>query len=736
VSGQGKARYAFESHTHSGLGTGTGGTGGTIIYSGAGSPSSSVGVAGDFYVDTTNKIFWGPKGSSWTTSFSLNGSPGATGATGPQGPAGSSSSGSSYAFPNKLLVDWFKVLDPALGNPLDTTATKPSISSQGSGVSTILMDDTLIYGSPCAKWIFTSASGVCELGAFPSGTEQAGTSPSLVSFIADSTTVDVIYVRAYHSFGASVNARLHIYDITGSTNYYTPSVSMASATWTDFSYTLASSLNGHRLVPSLQLTVSSGTTGIAKVSSFFGAKTVTIADTTTADYVKQSFGSQSQLVTSVSQGGIGPDTNSVATTYTSTGLGDFFTIQKSGRYLFNIAYGLTVYLQSVGSIYNRPDTEFHEVEITFHVGSAGSPASLVLSESIYCPHTADGHCLQVYATDRWFYRRLIYSQTVGWICTDHLDDIPPVVKKFPTVVSGTSTPTYLNGTAVRYARRDRDIDLYTQDLTTYIPSNIRQKTFNYGTQVALGPSHVDTVGGGSPQIGNLGAAYVYPATDLSGKQAVTVVLRPYVFSQYANHKYKGGSAYEAVHEYGHVVDQTWIIANGLSSTGSLIASGTTYSTLKDHPDMVALYAAVFADPNMDHTLYAYTGGLTEWWAECCASKWMNIPYERVRNMGGRTISAASYVSNTSTGITTVTTTFAHGLTTGALVSGLTVPANDIGTRENLANAAAVTVTSGTTFTFAYGGNTVLASSCQFAVGDIAHARVTTFDNYLTANGVF
>jgi hypothetical protein len=598
------------------------------------------------------------------------------------------------------------------------------------------MDDTLIYGSPCAKWTFTTASGVCNLGAYPSGTEQAGTSPNLVTFIGDSTTVDVIYVRAYHSFGANVNARLHIYDMTSSADYYTPWVSMASATWTDFSYTLTSSLDGHRLVPTLQLTVSAGTTGIAKVSSFFGAKTVTITDTTTADYVKQNFGSQSQLVTSVSQGGIGPDTNSVATTYTSAGLGDFFTIQKSGRYLFNVTTGLTVYLQSIGSTYNRPDTEFHEVEITFHVGSSGSAARLYLSESIYCPHTADGECLMVNATDRWFYRRFIYSQTVGWMCTDHLDDIPPVVKKFPTLVLGTSTPTYLNGTSVRYPRRDRDIDLYTQDLVTYIPSNIRQKTFNYGVRIALGPSFPDTVGGGSTYIGNLGAALTGTNIDLSGTSAVTVLLRPYVFPQHVNHKYKGGSAYEAVHEYGHVVDQTWIIANGLSSTGTLTASGTAYNTLKDHPDMVSLYAAVRADPNMDHTLYAYTGNLTEWWAECCTSKWMSLPYERVCNMGGKDLGAASYVSNTSTFTTTVTTTFAHGLSTGDYVSGQAYPPKDTGTRETIADAARViNVINGTTFTIDYFGNSVLTSFGRFVAGNTAHARVATFDAYLAANGV-
>jgi hypothetical protein len=65
---------------------GPAGAAGTMIYSGTTAPSSSVGVTGDFYIDLANGMFYGPKTSSgWGTGFSLVGPTGATGAAGANG---------------------------------------------------------------------------------------------------------------------------------------------------------------------------------------------------------------------------------------------------------------------------------------------------------------------------------------------------------------------------------------------------------------------------------------------------------------------------------------------------------------------------------------------------------------------------------------------------------------------------------------------------------------------------
>ena len=62
------------------------------VLNGTGSPVSTLGVNGDFYIDTAADLLYGPKTpTGWGTPVSLigsRGSQGATGATGPQGPAG------------------------------------------------------------------------------------------------------------------------------------------------------------------------------------------------------------------------------------------------------------------------------------------------------------------------------------------------------------------------------------------------------------------------------------------------------------------------------------------------------------------------------------------------------------------------------------------------------------------------------------------------------------------------
>ena len=75
--------------------TGANGKAGTQIYAGTGVPAPTLGVTGDFYMDTVAHNLYGPKQTAgWGTPIALqgpagaNGANGATGATGPQGPAG------------------------------------------------------------------------------------------------------------------------------------------------------------------------------------------------------------------------------------------------------------------------------------------------------------------------------------------------------------------------------------------------------------------------------------------------------------------------------------------------------------------------------------------------------------------------------------------------------------------------------------------------------------------------
>jgi|HubBroStandDraft_2_1064218.scaffolds.fasta_scaffold39645_1 hypothetical protein len=66
---------------------GTAGINGTSVLNGSGAPADSVGVNGDFYLDTSANVLYGPKAAgSWPgPGVSLVGPKGATGDTGPQG---------------------------------------------------------------------------------------------------------------------------------------------------------------------------------------------------------------------------------------------------------------------------------------------------------------------------------------------------------------------------------------------------------------------------------------------------------------------------------------------------------------------------------------------------------------------------------------------------------------------------------------------------------------------------
>lgn len=66
--------------------TGANGQNGSVIYSGTTAPASTVGATGDFYIDLSADMLYGPKTSSgWGTGISLKGNTGATGATGAAG---------------------------------------------------------------------------------------------------------------------------------------------------------------------------------------------------------------------------------------------------------------------------------------------------------------------------------------------------------------------------------------------------------------------------------------------------------------------------------------------------------------------------------------------------------------------------------------------------------------------------------------------------------------------------
>ncbi|MBB2151206.1 collagen-like protein [Pedobacter gandavensis] len=102
------------------------GANGSAILSGTGIPATTLGKDGDYYIDKTTSIFYGPKaGSAWNTSVSLkgqtgangsNGTNGSNGANGADGTNGSNGANGSNGTNGSTILNGTNAPDLSLGN--------------------------------------------------------------------------------------------------------------------------------------------------------------------------------------------------------------------------------------------------------------------------------------------------------------------------------------------------------------------------------------------------------------------------------------------------------------------------------------------------------------------------------------------------------------------------------------------------------------------------------------------
>lgn len=127
---------------------GPAGANGKTIINGGGAPSNGQGTVGDFYIDTTNKLLYGPKVTGgWGSGASLvgpagaNGSNGATGATGATGSTGATGADGKSAYQVALdngfvgtPLQWLASLHGADGAPGATGATGATGAAGAQGI--------------------------------------------------------------------------------------------------------------------------------------------------------------------------------------------------------------------------------------------------------------------------------------------------------------------------------------------------------------------------------------------------------------------------------------------------------------------------------------------------------------------------------------------------------------------------------------------------------------------------
>ena len=111
---------------------GTNGLDGKTILNGAGAPGAGLGVDGDFYIDTTGNLIYGPKtGGAWGAGVSIVGDTGPVGPAGPTGPTGADGQSSSfYDYKIKTTITSGDPLSTHIiyNNATQTSATQINVS--------------------------------------------------------------------------------------------------------------------------------------------------------------------------------------------------------------------------------------------------------------------------------------------------------------------------------------------------------------------------------------------------------------------------------------------------------------------------------------------------------------------------------------------------------------------------------------------------------------------------------
>jgi hypothetical protein len=122
------------------------GTAGNTVLYGTGAPANTLGVDGDFYINTTSHFIYGPKASgAWPAGTSLigpQGPIGATGVAGPQGPQGPAGAGSGDMLAANNLSDLtnFATARTNLGLGTMSVQNATAVAITGGTIDGVVLD--------------------------------------------------------------------------------------------------------------------------------------------------------------------------------------------------------------------------------------------------------------------------------------------------------------------------------------------------------------------------------------------------------------------------------------------------------------------------------------------------------------------------------------------------------------------------------------------------------------------
>lgn len=176
---------------------GSAGTNGKTVLNGTGAPIAANGTNGDFYYDTQNKMFYGPKSNgAWPAGFSIVGP---TGPQGPQGPAGADGGGGGGTsnVDNGTVNGQFPVWDQTAGKYVPQTGV--SITGDRTPTVELNASTALTFLNHNRRNIVQAALAPLTLAA-----SEVGTSPNQgfeATVQTDHTAVNTI------TFGSGITVK-------------------------------------------------------------------------------------------------------------------------------------------------------------------------------------------------------------------------------------------------------------------------------------------------------------------------------------------------------------------------------------------------------------------------------------------------------------------------------------------------------------------------------------------------
>jgi hypothetical protein len=149
---------------------GANGQNGSVIYSGNGAPAAATGAAGDFYIDLTTGLLYGPKTSSgWGTGFSLKGAAGATGAAGSKIYSGSGAPAITIGVTGDYYLDKTNYMfygpktTSSWGTPVNLQGPAGPAGPQGPEGNANVKTD--VFTVPAASWASSTTGYMLETGS-------------------------------------------------------------------------------------------------------------------------------------------------------------------------------------------------------------------------------------------------------------------------------------------------------------------------------------------------------------------------------------------------------------------------------------------------------------------------------------------------------------------------------------------------------------------------------------------